>query len=89
MTKIKKVITLYKIRTSRIFFFCVNKIIHDSMLVQKVLDALPNSYKSFASILGLMIKGSLEAVKLEKLIFVLQSRQDKLGIHDANQGSIG
>ena len=52
-----------------------------SSLVQTILNGLPDSYKSFASTLRLMMEGNPNALLFKDLVFVLlqedQSRQNK------------
>ena len=59
----------------------VDEVLSDSSLVQTVLNGLPNSYRSFASTLCLMMKGNPNGLSFEELVSILlqevQSRQNK------------
>ena len=63
----------------------MSKIIIENSLVQTDPDGLPNSYQIFVSMLKLMMKGNLNAIKFDELIILLlyeeQSRQNRSNIH--------
>ena len=80
---------LTKIKDLKEQLISADEMIPDSSLVQTVLNGIPDSYKSFASTLRLMMKGNPNALSFEELVFALlqedQSRQNRSIMRVADQ----
>ena len=66
---------LIKIKDLKEQLISADAMIPDSSLVQTVLNGLPDSDKSFASTLRLMMKGNPNALSFEELVFCFVTRR--------------